>query len=137
MDPPDDEDPFAYGSQEVGDESVTGIDEDADTERIGVEPRQTPEPEPTRAVDDRPILPIGLVITLVVGVLLVMFAIQNTQMVEVNYFNWRWDAPLILALTGAFVGAVILDEAIGLWVRQRRRKRREAREELERLRRRA
>ncbi|MPZ52853.1 MAG: DUF1049 domain-containing protein [Acidimicrobiia bacterium] len=139
---PDDE-VFAYESESKDDAEVVDSTDEADEKRIGIEPDETDSEQPeeldepitTRSVDDRPLVPIGLILALALAVLLVFFAIQNTQMVEVNLFSWSWEAPLILALIGAFIAAVIVDEALGLWVRRRRRRRREAREELERLRR--
>lgn len=121
------EDVFAYESESEDKAKVDAADEP--------EVDELDEPVTIRSVDDRPLVPIGLILALALAVLLVFFAIQNTQMVEVNLFSWSWEAPLILALIGAFIAAVIVDEALGLWVRRRRRRRREAREELERLRR--
>lgn len=125
-----DEESFEYDSDEVAapEPGQTEVEAETTTEK-------EPTPPVTRAVDDRPVIPIGLILALAVSVLLVLFAIQNTQPVELNFFDWSWEAPLILALIGAFVAAVIIDETLGLWMRQRRRKRRETREELEHLRR--
>jgi uncharacterized integral membrane protein len=52
---------------------------------------------------------VKLIVTLVVGVLLVLFGAQNAQPVSLKFFSWEsTDVPLVLALGLAlFVGAVL------------------------------
>jgi uncharacterized integral membrane protein len=91
----------------------------------------TPEPAPV-PVDGG--IPWGLVFFLILSVLMAIFAVQNTQDVELGFLTWSGEFPLIMIIVGVFVTAVILDEILGTILRRRRRTRKMEKQELERLR---
>lgn len=97
------------------------------------ERRAEPEPSPV-AVDAG--IPWGLVFFLILSVLMAVFAVQNTQDVELEFLTWSGEFPLIMIIVGVFVTAVILDEILGTILRRRRRTRKMEKQELERLRKR-
>ena len=79
-------------------------------------------------------IPWGLVFFLILSVLMAIFAVQNTQDVELEFLTWSGEFPLIMIIVGVFVTAVILDEILGTILRRRRRIRKMEKQELERLR---
>ena len=79
-------------------------------------------------------IPWGLVLFLILSVLMAIFAVQNTQDVELEFLTWAGEFPLIMIIVGVFVTAVILDEILGTFLRRRRRTRKLEKQELERLR---
>ncbi len=87
----------------------------------------------TRVADDGGI-PWGLGLFLVVAVLLVVFAVQNTQDVDLRFLGWEGEFPLVVIIVSVVVVSVILDEILGTVIRRRRRRRRAEKEELKRLR---
>lgn len=97
--------------------------------------------QPTKAEPaERPTAPVeagvpwGLIFFLILSVLMAIFAVQNTQDVELEFLTWSGEFPLIMIIVGVFVTAVILDEILGTILRRRRRTRRLEKQELERLR---
>jgi uncharacterized integral membrane protein len=79
-------------------------------------------------------IPWGLGLFLAVAVLLVVFAVQNTQDVELRFLGWDGEFPLVVIIITVVVVSVILDEILGTVVRRRRKRRRAEKEELKRLR---
>jgi len=66
---------------------------------------------------------LAWVLKLALFVVVLMFAVRNTDMVTVHfYFGGEWQAPLIFALLVAFCGgaAIGLGAGLGQIVRQRR-----------------
>ncbi len=104
----------------------TGLDKPVPPERPA---RSEPAPPPVDAG-----IPWGLVFFLILSVLMAIFAVQNTQDVELEFLTWSGEFPLIMIIVGVFVTAVILDEILGTFLRRRRRTRRMEKQELERLR---
>lgn len=90
-----------------------------------------PQPPPMSA---RTELPFGLVLFLLLALLVVLFTVQNTQDVELNFLTWEGRYPLALIIIGTILVTVILDEILGLFLRRRRRRRAAERAELKRLR---
>lgn len=88
-----------------------------------------PEPVPMDAG-----VPWGLVFFLILSVLMAVFAVQNTQDVELQFLTWSGEFPLIMIIVGVFVVAVILDEILGTFLRRRRRIRKLEKRELEQYR---
>lgn len=80
-------------------------------------------------------LPWRLTVFLMMTVLIVVFAVQNTQDVELRFLGWSWQLPLVIVILIAVVVSVILDEVLGGIIKRRRLHRRREREELQRLRR--
>lgn len=77
---------------------------------------------------------VGLGATLVVALILLVLAVQNTQDVMVSFLGWDFTFPLFGVAIGAALAAVVLDELIGLVWRRRRRAQLADRAELRRLR---
>jgi uncharacterized integral membrane protein len=90
-----------------------------------------PQPPPV-AVDAG--IPWGLVFFLILSVLMAIFAVQNTQDVELEFLTWSGEFPLIMIIVGVFVTAVVLDEILGTILRRRRRTRKMEKQELEQYR---
>jgi uncharacterized integral membrane protein len=79
--------------------------------------------------------PFGLIAFLVIAVLLVIFTVQNSsEDVTLAFLVWEGSYPLALIIIGVVAVTVVLDEVMGLFLRQRRRKRLAEKEELKRLR---
>lgn len=91
--------------------------------------KSAPTPPPVDAG-----VPWGLAFFLILSVLMAVFAVQNTQDVELEFLTWSGEFPLIMIIVGVFVTAVILDEILGTILRRRRRIRKMEKQELERLR---
>lgn len=79
-------------------------------------------------------VPWRLAVFLVLAVAIVVFAVQNTQAVELRLLGWTWQLPLVIIILIAVVLSVLLDEILGGLFKRRRRRRRHEREELRRLR---
>lgn len=99
------------------------------TESSERSPRPEPPPPPVDAG-----VPWGLIFFLILSVLMAVFAVQNTQDVELEFLTWSGEFPLIMIIVGVFVTAVILDEILGTILRRRRRTRKMEKQELQRLR---
>ncbi len=72
--------------------------------------------------------PWRLVLALSVFGVIVIFALQNTDSVDVNFLFWDFGIPLIVVITGTMVLSVIFGDMIDWWWRRRKRKRRESEE---------
>jgi uncharacterized integral membrane protein len=98
------------------------------------------EPVPARserptAINARTEIPFGLILFLVIAVLLVVFTVQNSsEDVTLKFLVWEGSYPLALIIIGVVAVTVILDEVLGLFLRQRRRRRLAEKQELKRLR---
>ena len=79
---------------------------------------------------------VALVIGVVVSVLVIIVAFQNTDDVGVDFLAWDVEAPLVVVILAAAVAGVLFDEILGLFWRRRRRHQLAERAELRRLRRR-
>lgn len=101
---------------------------DADSERHGEgrPPLMAPEPSPG--------IPWRLGLFLLLATLVVVFAVQNTQEVGLEFLAWEWRLPLVIIILITVVVSVILDEVLGGIIKRRRTRRRREREELSRLR---
>jgi uncharacterized integral membrane protein len=76
----------------------------------------------------------GAVVILVALALLVVFAIQNTDPVPVEFLWLDGEYPLALVILITVAVVVLLVELLGLLYRRRRRKRVDERQELKRFR---
>lgn len=94
---------------------------------------ETPVPEPAPE-SPRAGVPWGLAGFLVLAVLLVVFAVQNTQSVELRFLGFDGSYPLVVIVITVVVVSVLLDEILGFVMRRRRMRRAREREELKRLR---
>lgn len=99
--------------------------------------------EPVQDTDERAIttepegpleIPWRLVAALVIVALIVVFAVQNTQDVELRFLAWSWQLPLVIVILVAVVVSILLDQILSGIVRRRRRRHRHELEELRRLR---
>lgn len=77
---------------------------------------------------------MGLGATLLLGLILLIFAVQNTDDVSVSFLGWDFTFPLFGIAIGAALVAVVLDELMGVIWRRRRRAQLAERAELENLR---
>ncbi len=105
------------------------------------EPEEEPLPDasadtlaPPPPIDSPPGIPWRLTVFLLLTVLVVVFAVQNTQDVELRFLGWSWELPLVIIILIAVVVSVILDEVLGGILKRRRSQLRREREELDRLR---
>jgi len=90
------------------------------TEGVGF-PSGAPAPKPGRHIA----FPWRLVSALAVFGIIVIFALQNTQSVDVNFLFWDFGIPLIVVITATMVLSVIFGDMIDWWWRRRKRKHRE------------
>lgn len=81
-----------------------------------------------------PGVPWRLALFLILAIVVVVFAVQNTQDVELHFLGWNWELPLVIIILMAVVVTIILDQILTGLVTRRRRRRRIEREELRRLR---
>ncbi len=79
-------------------------------------------------------IPWGIILLFVGIVLVVVFAIQNTNPVPLGFLWWEGKFPLAIVILGTAGIAIVLDELAGVAYRRRRRRRLAEKEELERLR---
>jgi uncharacterized integral membrane protein len=77
----------------------------------------------------------GLGIFLVLALVVVVFVVQNSGNVAVQFLNWEGSFPLPLIIMVTVLVSVVADEVLGLTRRRRRRRLRAERAELERYRR--
>jgi uncharacterized integral membrane protein len=72
---------------------------------------------------------VSFVLIILIGALILFFALQNTEPVSVSLFGAQFDTPLFGVAIGAGLVALVLGELVGLvWRRQRRRRLTERRE---------
>lgn len=101
--------------------------------------KTTEEPEPGTAAEERRVfvgtgLFWGLIVGVILAVLVVFFAAQNTQDSTVKLFAWDWSSPLFVVILISLIVGIVLDEIVGLVYRSRKRRRLAEKEELKRLR---
>lgn len=113
------------------------------TENERTEPVATPDPTTTEVTETEPtrervFVGTGLFWGLIVGVILalvvIILAAQNTGTITVSFLGWDFSTPLIVLILGAFLGGVVVAESLGLVYRKRRRRTLQDRDELQRLR---
>ncbi len=75
-----------------------------------------------------------LVTGVVLAILVIVIAAQNTGNISVNFLIWEVDAPLVVVILAAGVAGVLLDETLGFFWRRHRRRHLTERTELRRLR---
>ena len=90
-----------------------------DSNEVPGVPAATPQPEqPARR---------GLSITLAIGIVLLVlfaiFAVQNTEKVEVEFLAWTFQTSRITMLLATAAIFIVLDEIAGYLWRRRRRQR--------------
>lgn len=66
--------------------------------------------------------PWRLFSALTVFALIVIFALQNTDSVEVNFLFWEFGVRLIVVITATMVLSVIFGDMIEWWWNRRKRK---------------
>ena len=115
-------------------------DVDAEGRAVSSTPGTTPEPEQKTAPaleKERVFIGTGLFWGLVVGLLLavimIILAAQNTDNTTIRFLGWDFSTPLIAVILAALLVGIILDEVVGLVYRTRRRRTLTDRKELQRL----
>lgn len=104
-------------------------------DRTPAESTEPTAPEPVSGFEESTAgLPWRVALILLIGATIVVFAVQNTQDVQLQFLAWDWAMPLVIVILVAVVLAVLADEVIGGIVRRRRVRRRRERDELQRLR---
>lgn len=76
----------------------------------------------------------GLIVGVVLALVVVILAAQNTGTVTIAFLGWDFSTPLIVLILGSLLIGIVLDELFGLVYRKRRRRTLRDREELNRLR---
>lgn len=76
----------------------------------------------------------SLVVGVILAVIVIVFAAQNTHSARVDAFFWEWSAPLFMVILIALLVGIVLDEIVGLLLRSRRRRHLAEKAELDRLR---
>lgn len=76
----------------------------------------------------------GLVFGVLITVMVIIFAAQNTASTEVRFLGWEFATPIIVLILGSVLAGIIIDEVAGLIYRRRKRRILNEREELKRLR---
>jgi uncharacterized integral membrane protein len=72
---------------------------------------------------------VSLVVILLISVALLIFAVQNTREVAMEFLGFDFSIPLFAVVIGAGLVTAVLDQLIGLvWRRQRRHRLAERRE---------
>lgn len=84
---------------------------------------ETAAPEEPRKAT---LVPVGggiawrLIVFLLLALVLVVFAVQNTDPVDLHFLGWSWSVPLAVVLVGIVAVTVLLDEIVGFFWRRRR-----------------
>ncbi len=76
----------------------------------------------------------GLVVGVALAIIVIVFAAQNTQEVDVNVIVWSWTSRLFVVILVSLILGIVLDEIVGIVYRSRRRRRLAEKAELKRLR---
>ena len=102
-------------------------------------PRSPPTRKPATKVEHHPQFVgtgvfWGLVVGVILAVIVVVFAAQNTQSATIKVLPWDWSSPLFVVVLISLLIGIVLDEIVGLLYRARRRRRLAEKEELKRLR---
>ena len=69
--------------------------------------------------------PWRLVTALALFGLILVFALQNTESVDINFLFWDFGIPLIVVIVGTMVVSVVLGDLIDWWWRRRKKKHKE------------
>lgn len=69
----------------------------------------------------RSIVSPTLIALVVLGVLAVVFVLQNGTSTQIDYLGLNFEAPLWVILALAIVVGIVLDRLFSLWWRRRRR----------------
>lgn len=69
--------------------------------------------------------PWRLVAALVLFGLIVLFALQNTESVDVNFLFWDFGIPLIVVIVATMAVSVVFGDMLDWWWRRRKKKHRE------------
>jgi uncharacterized integral membrane protein len=64
-----------------------------------------------------------LIALVVIGVLAIVFVLQNGKSTQIDYVGLNFEAPLWVILALAIVVGIVLDRLFSLWWRRRRRER--------------
>lgn len=104
------------------------------TEQLEVRPAATPQIERAPVTTPAGELSWGLGLALLLGLVVVLFAVQNTDPVRIRFLGWSWTLPLALVIFVVAMVAALADELFGLVARRRRRRRKALKEELKALR---
>lgn len=75
----------------------------------------------------------GLIFGVILAVVVVILAAQNTGAVTVSFLGWDFSTSLIVVILGSLLIGIVLDELFGLVYRKRRRRTMRDRDELKRL----
>lgn len=75
-------------------------------------------------------MPVKTIVFIVLAILIVIFTIQNTQVVEIKFFIWQTSISKALVLLSTLFIGIILGWLI-TWAGYSRRKRKEKEERLE------
>lgn len=75
-----------------------------------------------------------LAIGLLLAVIVIILAVQNTASVKVEFLPWATDLPLVVIILISALAGVVLDELFGFVWRHHRRRQLSDREELKTLR---
>ena len=70
-------------------------------------------------------IPWRLIAVLALVVIVAIFAVQNTQPVELRLFGWSWELPLVLIIVFTAAISVTAEAILGGLIRRRRRQRRQ------------
>jgi len=90
------------------------------------DPGDATVPGPKAAQPARTGLSVTLAIGIVLAVLFAIFAVQNTESVEVEFLSWTFQTPRITMLLVTAAIFIILDQIAGYLWRRRRRQRKVA-----------
>ena len=90
------------------------------TQGVGI-PSGVPGPKP----GGRIAFPWRLVSALAVFGIIVVFALQNTQSVDVNFLFWEFSIALIVLITATMVLSVVFGDMIDWWWKRRKKKHKE------------
>ncbi len=76
----------------------------------------------------------GLIVGVMLALVVVVLAAQNTGTITISFLGWDFSTPLIVLILGALLIGVVVDELFGLVYRKRRRRTLRERDELKRQR---
>lgn len=97
------------------------------------EGQERPEVE-SRPVDKPSEFPWSGVIGTIGLILVVVFAVQNTETVPVSFLRMSWEFPLTFVILASAVGAAVFTSIASRFLRRGRRRRLEERQARKRLR---
>ena len=56
-----------------------------------------------------------LMLSIIIGLIIVVFAVQNSAVVPVQFFIWSTELPLVLVIFGAVFAGSLLMFSLALW----------------------